>query len=103
MEKVKAFFEHLFTDFKTKVTHVSINGIEWASLIALHAATVPTMLSLMAGLTDKTPSIDMVLIVWAALGLLFVKSIMKRDFTSIAIIGFGFLGQAILMALIFFK
>jgi len=61
------------------------------------------MLSLLAGLTDKTPSIDMVLIVWAALGLLFVKSIMKRDFTSIAIIGFGFLGQAILMALIFFK
>jgi hypothetical protein len=101
--KILLFFINLFQEFKSKIKNVSINGIEWTSILALHAVTVPTLLSLMAGLTDRTPPIDMVIIVWAALGLLFMKSLMKRDMTSIALIGFGFIGQATLIALIFFK
>ena len=101
--KVKNWLNNLTDDFVNKIKHVSINGIEWAGILALHAATVPSLLALMAGLTDRTPPLDVVLITWTSLGLWFVKSIMKRDFTSIAIIGFGFMGQAVLMALIFFK
>jgi hypothetical protein len=101
--KIVLFFITLFQDFKSKIKNVSINGIEWTSILALHAVTIPSLLSLMAGLTDHTPPIDMIIIVWTALGLLFMKSLMKRDMTSIALIGFGFMGQATLMALIFFK
>jgi len=57
----------------------------------------------MTGLTDNTPPIDMIIILWAALGLFYIKSILERNFVALNIIGFGFIGQSILMALIFFK
>jgi hypothetical protein len=102
-KKIGLFFVNLFLEFKSKIKNISINGIEWTAILALHAVTIPTLLSLMAGLSDRTPPIDMIIIIWTALGLLFMKSLMKRDLISIAVIGFGFMGQAILMALIFFK
>jgi NADH/NAD ratio-sensing transcriptional regulator Rex len=45
----------------------------------------------------------MILILWAGLGLFFAKAIIQRDIVPIIIIGVGFIGQAILMALVFFK
>jgi hypothetical protein len=57
----------------------------------------------MFGMTDKPPSIDMVLIVWAALGMFFMKAIIQRDILNLITIGLGFIMQATLMALVFFK
>jgi hypothetical protein len=57
----------------------------------------------MFGITDKPPSIDMVLIVWAALGMFFMKAIIQRDILNLITIGLGFIMQATLMALVFFK
>lgn len=101
--KMSAFLTRCTVEFKNSIRKVSIDSIGWTALIALHAVTVPSLLGLMTGLTDNTPPIDMVIILWAALGLFYIKSILERNFVALNIIGFGFIGQSILMALIFFK
>lgn len=107
MEKVilflEEFFKSLWRDFKSTIKQVSIDSIGWAALIALHLVTVPSLFGLMAGLTDFTPPIDMVLILWGALGLFYVKSILEKNVISIVIIGLGFIAQSVMMALVFFK
>jgi hypothetical protein len=90
-------------DFKSMITKISTETIGWIGILLLHGATVPTMLGLMFGMTDKPPSIDMVLIVWTALGMFFIKAIIQRDILNLITIGLGFIMQATLMALVFFK
>lgn len=100
---IKNFVSEPFYAFVEKLKHVSMESLGWAAMLLMHAVTVPTMLGLMTGLTDATPPIDMVLILWAGLALLFTKAILQKDIIPIVIIGAGFIGQAILMALVFFK
>jgi hypothetical protein len=57
----------------------------------------------MNGLTDVMLPIDIVLLVWTAVVLLFVKAAIQRDLLNMITIGLGFFVQAALMALIFFK
>ena len=100
---VKQFCVKLWTEFKQSIRQVSIDGIGWTGLIALHAVTIPSLFGLMTGLTDNTPPIDMVIILWAAMGLFYIKAILERNVVSLVIIGLGFIMQSILMALVFFK
>ena len=103
IEKVKSYFYKLWIEFKSSIRQVSIDGIGWTGLIALHAVTVPSLFGLMTGLTDSTPPIDMVIILWAAMALFYIKAILERNIISLVIIGIGFIMQSILMALVFFK
>ena len=89
--------------FKTKISHISAETFGWLAVIILHSATIPSLLAVMAGITDKLPGVDLVLLVWTGLTLLFVKATIQKDFLNIVTIGFGFIIQAALMALIFFK
>ena len=100
---VKQFCVKLWTEFKQSIRQVSIDGIGWTALIALHAVTIPSLFGLMTGLTDNTPPIDMVIILWASMALFYIKAILERNFVSLIIIGMGFIMQSILMALVFFK
>jgi hypothetical protein len=59
--------------------------------------------SLYLGITDKTPSVDIVLMLWAALGLLFFRAVLLKDLLNIVTIGVGFMLQAMALVLIFFK
>lgn len=97
------FFAVITKDFKDKITKLSTDTIHWMAVLCLHAATAPNLFGLMFGMTDNTPPIDMVIIIWAALGLLFMKAIIKKDRLNLITIGIGFMAQAIVMALIFFK
>lgn len=103
VNKLMMFFAGITKDFKEKITKMSSDTIHWMSVLCLHAATAPALFGLMFGLTDNPPPIDMVIIVWAALGLLFIKAIIKKDRLNLITIGLGFMVQAIVMALIFFK
>jgi hypothetical protein len=71
--------------------------------IVLHCATVPSLLALMTGLSDRTPGLDIVMFIYAGLILLFARAIVLRDQLNVITIGVGFIGQAILMAFILFK
>jgi len=91
------------TFVQTKISVISAETFGWLAAIVLHAATVPSMLAVMAGLTDRLPGVDLVLLVWTGLTLLFIKATIQKDMLNIVTIGLGFIIQATLMALIFFK
>jgi hypothetical protein len=93
-----------FKDFvQNKFSQISAETLGWMAIIILHASTIPSLLAVMSGLTDRLPGVDLVLLVWTGLTLLFVKAAVQRDMLNIVTIGFGFIIQATLMALIFFK
>ena len=82
---------------------ISADTLGWLSALVLHAATIPTLLALLSGLSDRTPSLDVVLFLWTGLTLLFLRAIVLKDILNIITIGTGFIVQAVLMALILFK
>jgi hypothetical protein len=93
-----------FKEFvQNKFSHISAETLGWMAVIILHASTIPSLLAVMSGLTDRLPGVDLVLLVWTGLTLLFVKATVQRDMLNIVTIGFGFIIQATIMALIFFK
>jgi hypothetical protein len=57
----------------------------------------------MTGLSDNAPSIDIVLLLWTGLVLLFAKAVVLKDSLNIITIGVGFIAQAVMMSLILFK
>ena len=87
----------------TTFTKISAETLGWLAAIVVHAATIPTLLALMTGLSDRTPNLDIVLFAWAGLVLLFFRAVILKDILNIVTIGTGFIIQAVLMALIFFK
>ena len=82
---------------------LSAETLEWLAILILNAATLPSFLAVMAGITDNLPAVDLVLMVWLGLALLFAKAAVRKDMFNIVTIGFGFLLQAVMLALIFFK
>jgi hypothetical protein len=95
-EKINIFFTE-------KSKKLSAETLNWVGILLLHGATVPNLLALMAGITDNPPPVDMVLLVWAGLIMFFIKSALQKDLLNMLTIGFGFVLQALLMMLIFFK
>lgn len=103
MEKFEAMLNGFVALIKNKFAHISTETLGWLANIVLHASTVPTFLAVGMGLTDKLPGIDVILLVWGGLTLLFAKAIISKDMLNVATIGLGFIIQAVLLALIFFK
>lgn len=82
---------------------ISADTLGWLAVILFNCVLIPTMLAIMTGLSDRTPSLDIVGFLWAGLGLLFFRAIVLRDMLNVITIGVGFMVQAVLMALILFK
>lgn len=89
--------------FKTRLNKISADTLGWLANIALHAATIPSLFALMTGITDKSPSLDVVLMLWFSLALLFFRAVLLKDLLNIVTISVGFMAQAIFLVLIFFK
>jgi len=96
IDKLKKFVD-------LKFGQLSAETLGWMAVVILHASTIPSLLAVMSGLTDRLPGVDLVLLVWTGLSLLFVKAAVQKDMLNLVTIGFGFIIQAVLMALIFFK
>jgi hypothetical protein len=88
---------------KTTITKVSTETFGWIAVILLHAATIPSLMAVMSGLTDRMPPVDLVLLVWSGLTMLFIKAAVQKDMLNVVTIGLGFILQAVMIALIFFK
>jgi hypothetical protein len=82
---------------------ISADTLGWLAIVVINCATIPTLLALMTGLSDKVPSLDMVMFLWASLFLLFGRAIVLKDTLNIITISIGFMIQATLMAMILFK
>jgi len=87
----------------TKLKPNTAETISWFGLLLLITAPIPSFLAVINGLTDKLPSIDIVLIIWFTLLLFFLRSIILKDFVSIVTIGLGFMINATIMAFILFN
>lgn len=96
MENIRSTLSEYFSK-------LSAETLEWLAILVLHAATIPSFLAVMAGITDNMPAVDLVLMLWFGLALLFTKAAVRKDMFNIVTIGFGFMLQAVMLALIFFK
>lgn len=103
MTKVQEIYDVVKNSLADKLSHVSTEALNWLAGIVIHAATLPTFLAVMMGLSDKLPSVDVILLVWGGLTLMFFRAVIAKDMLNVATIGFGFVLQAVMMALIFFK
>lgn len=95
--------ENLRDNLKECFNKLSAESLEWVAILVLHGSTIPSLLAVMAGITDKLPAVDLVLMVWFGLALMFLKAAVRKDMLNMVTIGFGFLVQASVLALIFFK
>jgi uncharacterized protein with PQ loop repeat len=108
-ERVKSNISDLFNldlwvkSVKEHAPHISAETAGWLAVVLLHLATIPTMIAILTGLTEKMPPVDMVLFSWLGLFLFFIKATIQKDLLNIVTIGFGFFVQAGLLALIVFK
>lgn len=99
----KIWAKSAWTWLQEHLPRLSAETLQWMAALVLHAATIPTLLALMTGLSDRTPSLDIVLFMWAGLVLLFMRAVVLKDMLNIVTVGTGFIVQAVLMALILFK
>jgi hypothetical protein len=88
---------------KTTLTVATAETIAWIGIVLVHAATIPTMISIMSGLSEKMPPVDLILFIWGGLSMLFVRAVILRDILHIVTIGLGFIIHSTLLALILFK
>lgn len=82
---------------------ISTDTIGWFAILFFHCSTIPSLLGLLFGTSDRLPSIDVVLFVWTGLVLLFVRALIVKDMLNVITIGFGFMIQAALMGLLVFR
>ena len=88
---------------KEHASHISAETMGWIAVVLLHLATIPTLIAVLTGLTEKMPPVDMVLFSWVGLLCFFIKAVIQKDLLNIVTVGFGFFVQASLLALIVFK
>lgn len=86
-----------------KISHLSSEGVGWLAVVFIHCATVPSLLSLIFAVSDRLPTLDVVMFAWGGLLLLFLKALINKDMLNIITIGIGFFIQAFLLALVVFK
>jgi len=93
----------MMESLREDIGHLSAETLGWIGVILVHLATIPTLIAVLTGLTEKLPPVDIVVLMWLGLFMFFVRSVISKDILNIVTIGFGFFVQAILMALIIFK
>lgn len=93
----------MMDSIRENIGHLSAETLGWIGVILVHLATIPTLVAVLTGLTEKLPPVDIVVLMWLGLFMFFVRSVISKDILNIVTIGFGFFVQAILMALIIFK
>jgi hypothetical protein len=93
----------IMDELRENISHLSAETLGWVGVILIHLATIPTLVAVLTGLTEKLPPVDLVLLMWGGLFMFFVRSVIAKDLLNIITIGFGFFVQATLMALIIFK
>ena len=85
------------------VAPITAETFAWLAVIFMHAATIPTLVAVLTGLSDRMPTVDMVLLTWAGLCCLFAQAAIQKNMLQVLTIAGGFVVQAALMALIFFR
>lgn len=57
----------LVKNIKEHAPNISAETMGWIAVILMHIATIPTLLAVLTGLTEKMPPVDLVLFAWTGL------------------------------------
>ena len=93
----------LVVKFFSNFSKTTADTLGWLSIIVLHASTVPGLLAVKAGISDRMPPLELVAFLWVGLLLYFIRSAIIKDMLNVITIGVGFALQALLLGLIFFQ
>lgn len=100
---LKNLFVITYTFLRDHLGHISAHTLGWISIVLMHFAAIPTLISVLMAQNDKLPPVDLMIFVWAALTTLFFKSLIERNFLYVSTICVGFIAQVVIMGLILFK
>lgn len=99
---MKQYLDTIIKFFTDKISEKAADSLEWLAVVLFHAATIPTLLAGLSGLTDNMPPVDMVIFIWTGLMFYFVRSALLKKYALMVTIAVGFFIQCMLMALLFF-
>jgi hypothetical protein len=100
---LQLIFKSISLFFKEHLSILSAQTLGWVAILFCQFAPIPTLLAVLMGQSDKLPSVDLVMFLWAALITMFFKALIERNNLYIATICLGFAAQTVLMGLILFK
>jgi hypothetical protein len=103
LELVSQYPRWIWYFIRDHVKHVTGNTLGLITIIMLHLASVPTLMAVLVGQSDRLPPVDLMIFVWSALTALFFKSLIERNYLYVSTICVGFIGQTLVMGLILFR
>lgn len=89
--------------FKEYLGKISAHTLGWLAIVLCHFASIPTLVAVLFGTSDRMPPVDLMMFVWVALTTLFFKALIEKNTLYVATICLGFAAQTLLMGLILFK
>lgn len=93
----------MFEWCRAHIPAISAETFAWLAIVLMHSATVPSLVSTLVGLSDRMPTLDLVLLTWSGLVAMFIQAVIQRNMIQLVTISVGFMMQSLLLALIFFK
>jgi len=75
----------------------------WVAILILHSTTIPNLLAYKEGLIEQPMEFDIVIFIWVALVLMFIKGLVNREWLNTVTIGIGFIVQAVLLGVLVFR
>jgi len=103
MKKIYFDLETNARSWVNSIGQIGINTLTWLSILVGHSVFIPSCLALLTEMTDKTPSIDIIILVQVGLLLSFFRSVASKDMVAIVLHALGWFTQAMLLALVVFK
>lgn len=82
---------------------ISARTLGILTIVLAHFSSIPTLMAVLLGHSDKLPPVDLMLFVWASLLAFFFKSLIEKNNLYVATIALGFAAQTVIMSLILFK
>ena len=79
------------------------NTLLWIAVVLIHAATLPSLISVIMAWSAEMPQLDIILLTWLGLAAIFLQSLITRNTLITVTVSVGFMLQAPFMALIFFQ
>jgi hypothetical protein len=103
MEQFSKVFAVFGNFFRNHFGNISARTLGLLAIVLAHFSSVPTLMAVLLGQSDKLPPVDLMLFVWASLIALFFKSLIEKNSLYVATIALGFVAQTVMMSLILFK
>lgn len=103
MEQFSKVFQIVVNFFRNHFGNISAHTLGLLAIVLAHFSSVPTLMAVLLGQSDRLPPVDLMLFVWAGLIAMFFKSLIEKNGLYVATISIGFAAQTVMMSLILFK